>query len=78
MDNYSPRMVYVFRPNEEMTIEPEYFLHDKKPPIGTIIYDPCEDMHKWIVTTTKGISFVPERMVPAHCRATALILPVPS
>ena len=68
------RMVYVFRPNEDMTIEPEYFMHDKKPPIGTIWYDPHEGGNPWNKWTPYGHGTLLINQVPKHLRAAALIL----
>jgi hypothetical protein len=77
MDNIKPRKVYVFRPNEEMTIEPEYFFHDKKPPVGTIIYDPLDDTTPWTIQTSHGQAILSTKNLDAKYRALQLILGPP-
>jgi hypothetical protein len=69
-----PRMVYIFRPNQEITHEPEYVLLESKLPSGTYVFDPLDLDDPWTIWTGRGQNSVTIKALPDVFRAWQLIL----
>lgn len=44
-------------------------------PIGTLVYEPDDEINPWVVVRSNGYHTVPDRMLPAEAKAIEMLYP---